>query len=374
MIKIFLALSILLFLNGCEKKRSVLASGKKVFIKIIASQSNEGIAYGIQGLQGLQAAKELHPFLPNGDEIIFDISDDASDTTQAKDILATIDDNITALLTFSNSDMQLYIASLIQKMKIPTLAVIATHDDFIKQSEYMTRLSMSNSIEAEVSAAYVRDEMLMNRVGIVYSEKSIYSKSVASYFREKFLTLGGEIAIDQSIESMKNTDINYQELLDIIDLDLIFITTDAIGSYQFLKKFNSLQSDVKIFVTDGLFSDMQKHYPKELKILDGVLSIDHYSHNMDENKHIKYLQSYFEDEKILISSFAGLGYEAYQLLYKALRLCPKYERTCINTKLRNSGVFDGVVSILETIDGDMQRPLYINEIQDAQMLRKVKVY
>ncbi|MEA3523082.1 MAG: ABC transporter substrate-binding protein [Campylobacterota bacterium] len=374
MMKLIQGLSVLLLLSGCEHKPLQQASGKKVYIKVIASQSNQGIAYGEQGVQGLLAAKSLLPLLPNGDEIVFSIHDDHSDVKQTQKNIEAIDENITALLTFSDSAIQLGIAPLIQKLKIPSLAVIATHDDFIKSSQYMTRLSMSNSIEAKVSAAYIRDEMLMNRVGIIYSKKSIYSQSVASIFEKKFLALGGEIAINRSIESFQDKHEDYQTLLDISGLDLIFITTDAVLSYKFLSVFKSLDTKVKIFATDGLLSDMQEHYPDDLDILNGILNIEHYSHNMHKNAHAQMLKSYFEKKELMISSFAGLGYEGYQLLYHALSSCPKYKRECVNDKLRNSKVFEGIVSILQSVDGNMQRPLYVNEIYNGRMMRKVKVY
>ncbi len=374
MSKFIILIFFIIFFSACEKESKISASGKKIYVKVLASQSGDGIAFGLQGLQGLLAAKELNPFLPNGDEIIFEIDNDKSNLVKSKKIVENIDKNITALLTFCNSNIQLGIIPQVQKLKIPTLAVIATHDDFTKISSYMTRLSMSNSKEAEVSAAYIRDEMLFDKVGIIYSEDSIYSKSISKYFEKKFKQLDGKIVVNRSIESFKKNSEDYQELLDKLDIDMIFLTTDAVLSYKFLKVFNALNSEVKIFATDGLLSDMQKHYPKDLNILDGILTIEHYSNNMQENTHIKILKKYFKKNNLTLSSFAGLGYESYQILYNALLTCKDYERECVNDKLRNSDIFDGVVSNLQTLNGDMQRPLYINEIKDALMIRKVKVY
>jgi branched-chain amino acid transport system substrate-binding protein len=374
MIKFIISIFIILLFTSCETEEKILASGKKVYIDVLASQSGDGIAYGLQGLQGLLAAKELKPFLPNGDEIVFNIYDDKSKTDNAKSYVKSIDKNITALLTFCSSAIELSIVPEVLEVKIPTLAVIATHDDFTKLNKYMTRLSMSNSKEAEVSAFYIRDDMLLDSVGVIYSENSLYSKSIANYFIKKFKQLDGQVLIDRSIESFNERDLNYQEFLDNLNLDIIFLTTDAILSYKFLEVFNTLDTKVKIFATDGLLSDMQKHYPNKLDILNGVLTIDHYSDNMIFNEHAMKIKGYFKKRKMLLSSFAGLGYESYQMLYNALERCSSYKRECINNNFRNSKLFDGVVSSLQTVDGDMQRPLYINEIQNAKMIRKVKVY
>ncbi len=374
MIKYIVIIVLLLFLNGCERKASIMPSGKSIEIAIIASQSGEQNAFGVQGLQGLNAAKALKPLLPNGDEIVFKIYDDNSSSAKAKKLIESLDYNTTALITFSGSDLQLSIAKLIQELKFPTLAAIATDDDFVKMSSYMTRLSMSNSIEAQVSASYIRDEMLLTRVGVVYSENNTYSKSIAEFFKSSFGSISGKVVEMISIEELGKSIQSYQKTLDKLKLDLIFFTTDAQRSYYFLKYFHKLKSDVRLFGTDGLLSDMQKHYPKELDLLNGVLIVDHYSDDMYKNKLTEDLEEYFKKKNLQLSSFAGLGYESYQLMYATLKKCSDYSRECVNDALRNSEVIEGIVSIMQTTDGVMQRPIYINEIRNNKMYRKVKVY
>lgn len=374
MMKFIIALAVLLFLSACDQRGNIIASGKAVHVKVIASQNGEGLAYGKQGLKGLLAGKALKPLLPNGDEIVFEIEDDASDEEKTKGFIRDCDLNISALLTFSNSEIQREIAPVIQKVKLPTLAVIATDDDFIKMSQYMTRLSMSNSIEAEVIAGYIRDELLFDRVGIVFSDKSVYAESLAGNFAKKFTALEGKVVLNRSIESLEDFETDYQKLFEALNLDLIFLSTNAELTHNFLKRFNPQQSDIKLFVSDGLLSDMQKHYPDDLELLDKALTIDHYAHNMKLNSNAEKLHKYFKKKKYLLSSFAGLGYESYQFLYSALSQCQGYERECINKHFRDSKVVEGIVSVMQSMKGDMQRPIYINEIRRGMMYRKVKVY
>ena len=374
MMKFIIGIVLLVFLNACDRKVSIMPSGKSVEIAIIGSQSGEQNAFGVQGLEGLYAAKSLKPLLPNGDEVVFRIYDDNSSANIAKKLIRSLDKNITALITMSGSDIQLSIAKLTQRLKFPTLSAIATHDGFVNMSRYMTRLSMSNTIEAQICASYIRDEMLVNRVGVIYSENNAYSKSIAEQFKDSFGSISGEVVEMISIENLGKTLQGYQTLLDSLELDLIYFTTDAKTSYHFLKGFYKLKTKVKLFATDGLLSDMQKNYPHENDILDGVLLIDHYSYDMHKNKQAKEFETYFKKYKLVISSFAGLGYESYQLMYASLEKCPDYSRECVNDALRNSDVLEGIVSIIQTVDGAMQRPIYINEIRDNKMHRIVKVY
>jgi len=372
--KFIIGIALLVFFNGCDRKVSIMPSGKSVEVAIIASQSGEQHAFGVQGLEGLYAAKALKPLLPNGDEIVFKIYDDNSSASVAQNLIRNLEENITALITMSGSDIQLSIAKLTQRVKLPTLSAIATHDDFVNMSPYMTRLSMSNTVEAQICASYIRDEMLLNRVGVIYSENNAYSKSIAEHFKDNFGSISGEVVEMISIEKLGKTIQDYQSLLDHLELDLIYFTTDAKISYHFLKGFHKLKSKVKLFATDGLLSDMQKNYPQERDILDGVLLIDHYSHDMYKNEQAEELEKYFKSHKLVISSFAGLGYESYQLMYATLEACPDYSRECVNDTLRNSKVLEGIVSVIQTVDGAMQRPIYINEIRNNKMHRIVKVY
>jgi len=274
----------------------------------------------------------------------------------------------------SGSNIQLSIAKLTQRVKLPTLSAIATHDNFVKMSSYMTRLSMSNTVEAQICASYIRDEMLVNRVGVIYSENNSYSKSIAEQFKDSFGSISGEVVEMISIEKLGKSIQDYQNLLDSLELDLIFFTTDAKTSYHFLKGFYKLKTNVKLFATDGILSDMQKNHPEEHDILDGVLLIDHYSHDMYKNEQAEEFERYFKNHQLVISSFAGLGYESYKLMYASLEGCPDYSRECVNDSLRNSEVLEGIVSVIQTVDGAMQRPIYINKIRNNKMHRIVKVY
>jgi len=374
MMKFIIALVALLFLSACEQRAKIIASGNTVHVKVIASQNGEGLAYGKQGLKGLLAAKALRPLLPNGDEIVFEIEDDDSDGLKTKGFIRDCDENISALLTFSDSDIQREIAPVIQKVKLPTLAVIATDNDFNKMSQYLTRFSMSNSMEAEVIAGYVRDELFLDRVGVVFSDQSIYAQTLARDFVKKYTALEGKVVLNRTVESLNDSKIDYEKLFKSLNLDLIFLSTNAELTHHFLKRFKPQQSDIKLFVSDGLLSDMQKHYPDDLDLLDEALTIDHYAHDMKLNSNAKTLHRFFKEKKYQLSSFAGLGYESYRFLYNALSQCPGYERECINKHFRNSKAVEGIVSVMQSSEGDMQRPVYINTIHKGLMYRNVKVY
>jgi branched-chain amino acid transport system substrate-binding protein len=365
---------IIVLFVACDKKTKISPSGKSVKLTVLASLSGKGEAYGMQGLEGFKAAKNMMPLLPNGDEIVFEVVDDASDIQKAKEAIELIDTNISALITFSNSNIQLGITDVTEKKKLPTLSSIATHDSFTKNSSYMSRLSMSNSIEAEVAASYIRDELLINRVGVIYRKNNIFSVSLAESFKKEFESISGDIAKMISISELADIKEPYQIVMDRLDLDLIFFTTDAEFSYNFLKVFDELDGSIRLFGSDGLLSDMKRHYPHKLHLLDGVLVIDHYADNMNKNTNYIKLQRYLKSKKIQMSSFAALGYESYLFIYNALKECPNYSRECINNNLRNSKPINALVSTMYTRDGDMQRPIYVNEIEDAKMLRRVKVY
>jgi ABC-type branched-subunit amino acid transport system substrate-binding protein len=358
----------LLALAGCERQPGITPSGRDIVIEVIAPQSGQFNSYGLQALQGLEAGRSLQPLLPNGDRIVLRLHDDTSLPQRARELINDMDGQAPALLSLSGSDSVLIMAEAIERRALPTLAVIATHDDINRSSHYLTRLSMSNSVEAQIAASYIRDELYIDTLAVAYAADNSYSASLANSFAARFRAIGGTVAQMRSYAA--NTPATEAEPAPA-GVQLLYST---LGATTLSALLESDRLPAMLFLSDGLLSDMQQHAPGALDLINGALIIDHFADDMPLDPAAARLVKYLKQHDSSPTGFPGLGYEAYLFLYNALSACRDYRRECINDQLRNSPPVQGLAATLQSVHGDMQRPVYVNRIRGKRMLQDVKVY
>ena len=97
--------SLVFWLGGCDQKPAVETSGKTIKIGIIAPFSGPVLAYGTEGLKGMETAKQLQPYLQNGDRIELVVEDDKNESALTVERLKKLvkKDGVSAIITFSSS-------------------------------------------------------------------------------------------------------------------------------------------------------------------------------------------------------------------------------------------------------------------------------
>ena len=131
LIRLLAVFAVSVLLIGCEPEEVHLKSGKVVKIGVIAPFSGPEKAWGENGLLGIKTALELKPYLLNGDKPELILEDDKNDpelTVKALHKLAT-EDQVSAILIFSDSEAVLAVVEEAEEYKIPILALIATHPE-----------------------------------------------------------------------------------------------------------------------------------------------------------------------------------------------------------------------------------------------------
>ena len=126
-------------------------------------------------------------------------------------------------------------------------------------------------------------------------------------------------------------------------------------------------------VSDGLLSTVLAKYKKEVHLLDGLLATDFYSYEAPLTSYGKRAKSQFKGKG---TSYTVLGLEGYALLADAMNRCSDPgDRACINTRIRSTPDFTGVMGKISIgSDGKATRALFINAIHGGKMKYIVKVY
>jgi branched-chain amino acid transport system substrate-binding protein len=371
--------SLVFWLVGCDQKPAVKPSGKAIKVGIIAPLSGPVLAYGKEGLKGMQIAMQLQPYLQNGDRIELVVEDDKNDHALSVQLLKKLveKDRVSAIMAFSSSKPVLAMAKVADKRKTPILAALATHPDITKHNGFISQLLFDDDFQGVVAALFVRDDLLIDTVAVFKNPTSVYSSHLAAEFERKFKSIGGEITDTVSLT---------EETVDITETiksvhdhnpELLYLPINAKDVIRVIREVRKLDWKPEMLGGDGLISTMLAQHKEEIDLVEGMLATDAFAHRMPKTPFGERAEEMYKKMyKNPATPQVALGVEGYALLLDAMNRCSDpADRDCINRQIRSTTNFMGIIGNF-TIgpNGKSQRPLCINAIKGGRSKFIFKVY
>ena len=372
-------LSLIFWLDGCDRKPAIEPSGKTIKVGIIAPFSGPVLAYGKEGLEGIETIRQLQPYLQNGDRIELVVEDDRNDRSLTVERLEKLveKDRVSAIMTFSSSKPVLAMAKVADKHKTPILAALATHPDITKGNGFISQIGFDDDFQGTVAALFVRDDLLINTAAVFNNPTSIYSSHLAAEFERKFKSIGGEIT--DTIALTEETADLPEVIKGVYDHapELLYLPITVKDVMRVVREVRKLRWKPEMMGSDGLISTMLSQHIEEIDLVEGMLATDSFAHRMPLTPFGKQAEEmYYKMHTDPATAHVALGAEGYALLLDAMNRCSDpADRDCINRQIRSTTNFMGLIGYI-TIgpDGKSRRPLCISSIKGGRAKFLFKVY
>jgi branched-chain amino acid transport system substrate-binding protein len=327
----------------------------------------------------METARQLQPYLQNGDRVELVAEDDKNDPALTVEMLKKLveKDRVSAIMTFSSSKPVLAMAKLADNYQTPVLAAVATHPDVTKDNTFISQLGFDDDFQGIVAALFVRDDLLVDTVAVFNNPTSVYSSHLAAEFERKFKSIGGEITDTISLTEGTN------DLPEVIKgvygqkPELLYLPISVKDVVRVVREVHKLNWKPEMMGGDGLISTMLAQHKEDIDLVDGMLATDFFAHGMPltpfgNRARKKYRENYKETG----TSYAALGAEGYAILLDAINRCSDpADRDCINRQIRSTTNFTGIIgNITIGSNGKAKRPLCINSIKRGRSKFIFKVY
>ena len=367
-------IGIVLYLAGCQQGEPVTPSGKVIKVGILGPLA---APIGDKGLKGIKTAQIIEPYTINGDRIEISVFDDNSKPLKANKLYKAMANNpdFKSVIVLSTSKTMLPLSHRASQYKLPIIGTIATHPDITKNSNYVGRVCFSDDRQGAVAAIYVRDELLIDRVAIIYDNLDPYSRNLKNTFRTSFRAVGGDVKAILSIQEIGESIIENLHELKELDVQLLYLIANADNTIELAKALEKTDWQVKKMGDGGILAVVTHRLKENVDLLDGFLATDFISTGLQLTELGQIgLETYLEHFGTP-DSYTALGFEAYFLAKHALDQCsPEYPPDCVAENIRNVNSFVGVSGKYTIKAGDSLRPVMINEIEDGRFKLLVKVY
>ncbi len=285
--------------------------------------------------------------------------------TAAKKLISR--DKVVALIGEVSSGRSLEAAPIAQAAHVPMIAPAATNPKVTQVGSYIFRVCFIDPFQGTVMAAFAANELKAKRVAVISSVSNAYSVGLAKFFRERFVSGGGVIPVEQKYSE---GDKDFRAQLTAIraaGCDAVFVPGYYTEAALIVRQARELGITVPFLGGDGWVAD------ELLQIGGDALNGCYYStHFSPENNSpgVRAVVARFKArwENQTPDAFAALGYDSVGVLAAAMTKAGSTEGPKVREALAATRNFSGA-SGDTTIDSnrDASKPATIIAIRDGKL-------
>ena len=241
---------------------------------------------------------------------------------------------------------------IMEQAKIPAVFPATTGDGITLKDaknpesvyDYIFRVCFSDNYQGVVGAGFVSQKFPNAKVAILQDSASDYSKGLSEAFEKTYTDakIGGQIVAKETYQS-KDTD--FQAVLTSLkskSFDVLYIP----GYYEevglIIKQARELGITQPIVGGDGLSSEKLVELAGNKANLTNVFYTAHFSAKSTDADVQAFIKAYKDKFGTTPDSFSALGYDAAQLLMKAIETAGSTDAQAIKKALAETKDFDGV--------------------------------
>lgn len=230
-------------------------------------------------------------------------------------------------------------------------------DKCIDGNDKAFRVCFYNSYQGAAAAQYIKDNNMVDTVGILYQSDNDYSVGLYNAFVAKCGELGITIAETQTFTSSTNTDFSTQvSALVSSGVKLVFIPLYAEEASTFLTQAHGkFADDVYFFGADGLDGILGK-VEQDTSLANNVLMFTPFAADNPAENVQSFVKKYQEAYGATPDQFAADAYDAIYVIKAAVEKAGSTSGAALASALTSLTV-EGVTGVMTwTADGNTNKP------------------
>lgn len=339
-------------------------------VGVYAALTGDQAAFGNATAQGVKlAADEINAAGGVlGRKIRLVIEDDQSRPDQAASVVTKLitSDGVIAVIGENSSTQSLAGAPICQLSKVPMISPSSTNPSVTEKGDYIFRVCFTDPYQGKALAAFAKNNLKLSTAAILVDRKTDYSVGLAQFFRKEYEALGGRIVAEQSY-SAGDTDFRPQlTAIRTTKPGMVFLPGFYTEVGQIAIQARDLGITVPLVGGDGWDSPTLTEIGG--KALDGSYFSNHYFYGDPQPLVKEFVRKIRERHGKNPDANAALGYDALQILARAIREAGSLDRPAIRDRIAATREYPGVSgTITMGADRNPVKPLAIIRIVNGQM-------
>ncbi len=273
-------------------------------------------------------------------------------------------DNVIAIVGPQASKQAVPTGQVANDRETPMISPWSTNPDTTRNRPWVFRVAFLDPFQGPVVASFAEGEFGAQTAAVLYDVASDYPKGLAENFRDAFQAQGGQIV---AFETFSTGDTDFSAQLTKIgqaNPDVIFTPQYYNEVPLIVQQARELGINVPILGSDSWGT------PDLLSLCgdacDGLFFSTHYAPDIATEVAQGFITAYEERFGEKPDDVAALTYDAFQLLYEAMRQAGEIDKTAIRDQLASIDRFEGVTGIMSFDEqGDPTKCAVIIQIQNG---------
>jgi len=364
--RLFLAVTLLTGLAGCERKSSGTSdTGGDIVIGMYGSLTGNDGSFGQSSKEGTQLAVDEINATPDGvmkgRKFQVLIEDDQSKPEEASSAVTKLitQDKVVAVLGEVASTRTLAAAPLAQRYKVPLITPASTNVRVTEVGDYIFRICFIDSFQGEVLAKFAFNDLKARRVAILKEITSDYSVGLTESVLEHFTRLGGTVLPPVSY-SAKDSD--FKAVLTQIRSqkpDALFVPGYYAEAAIITRQARELGMKMPILGGDGWVGDA---LAGGRDALNNTFISNHYSGDNPSPLVQNFVSSYRKRFGRDPDAIAALAYDAVKVLADAMRRAGTTDGEKVRDALAKADVAGVTGQLKMNAKRNVDKPAVVQEI------------
>ncbi len=239
------------------------------------------------------------------------IFEDAKNNTRESFTKATklvYQDNVPIVILSSAVDA-LTNGAMLERKKVPSLVLWDSNPDMDRIGEYLFGIGPWTPSAAETGAKFIRDRLKAKKVVVVYNREP-WSEKIATYFKEFFPTLGGEIVAEFPLNPDETEFRSIATKIKSLNPDVIYspLAMNIVPFYKQLKELHLTQ----VIVSSDIITD--EHIAQAPTAFEGIYQTNINDPSSKEFQAMaKKYEAYFK-KPVTLAWFVSIAYDAVKII------------------------------------------------------------
>jgi branched-chain amino acid transport system substrate-binding protein len=277
--------------------------------------------------------------------ITYDDKGDSGEAGKAVTRLVT-SDKVAAVIGEVASSLSLAGGAVCQQYKVPMISPSSTNLRVTQGRDYVFRVCFTDDFQTYGIAKFIRETLRFDKAAILYDQKQAYSKGVRDDFTKAFKAMGGEIVADQAYSG---GDTDYSAQLNTIKskgAQILMVPGYYTEGANIAIQAKKAGLTIPLIGGDGWDSSELGKIAK-----DDIVGSYYSNHSAPDQPEMQSFITKFKAEygSATPDALAGLGYDAANILFAAMKKAPSLKGSDLRDAIAASKDFPGVTGKI-TID------------------------
>ncbi len=360
-----------LLLSGCAQKE--METEKEIIrIGLLKDPSQTWMDPG--AILAVEKINELGGVLVNGKRIPVKLIIEEMKSVEAEAVVSSMlklinQDSVCAIFGPNFSKQSLPASKIAEKLKVPLLVSYSSHPDVTLNKKYVFRLGFSDTLQANIIAGFVKKDLKINKVGILYEVSDEYSRNLAESFIRIFEKSGGIItAAEKYTFDNKNNFMEQLKRIGTSNAQAIFLPNYALEIKKQAELIKKLNLSVKIIGGDAANPAGEDFANVEIYNTARIPP--------DKERITEYFKLFSEKRKVVsFDTLTAISFDGINLILEAIKRAGSFNPDSIQKSLYNFAPFQGVNSVYEyRSSGDPNTGMALLHYANKKLISIKRIY